>query len=153
MDNDIRQQIAQLPKLSRPELQLLWFKVYGRAAPPKMRRSLLVPFLAYRIQERAYGGLKASTLAKLRRIARTLEEGGAANSPTHRRALEPGTRIVRHWQGKPHEVSVTDGGFEYAGNTYRSLSEIARKITGTRWSGPAFFGLNRVNKVGDTAHE
>jgi hypothetical protein len=106
-----------------------------------MRRSLLVPFLAYRLQERAFGSLKLSTGAELRRMARALEKGPDSAKPDLRPRIMPGTRIVRQWQGKTHEVSVTEPGFEYGGANYRSLSQIARKITGTRGSGPAFFEL------------
>jgi hypothetical protein len=141
MTTDIARQVAQLPGFSRQKLLDLWQKLYGRAAPPGMRRSLLVPFLAFRIQERAYGGLKSSTRTELRRLARALEKDPHSLNVGLCSRIKPGTRIVRTWRGKTHEVSVTESGFEYRGARYRSLSQIARKITGTRWSGPAFFGL------------
>lgn len=104
---------------------------------------MLIPFLAYRIQENTYGGLKPSTRAELRRIARLLEPSRGPGKRPVRSRLKPGTRIVRTWRGAAHEIFVADSGIEYQGTTYRSLSEIARKITGTRWSSPAFFGLNK----------
>jgi hypothetical protein len=101
----------------------------------------MVPFLAYRIQEKAYGGLKTSTRIELRRIARSLEKSAASPKLRIQPRIKPGTRIVRQWKGATHEVLVTESGYEYGGARFRSLSRIARKITGTRWSGPAFFGL------------
>jgi hypothetical protein len=140
-------QIAHLPSLSRQQLLDLWRKLYGKAAEPGIRRELLIPFLAYRMQEHAYGGLKPSTLSELRRIARDMEKSGGSTEPRSRLRIKSGTHLIRKWRGETHEVAATESGFEYRGNTYRSLSEIARKITGTRWSGPAFFGLNGVKPV------
>jgi hypothetical protein len=141
MPADIPAQIARLPTLSRRQLLEMWQKLYRRPAPPGIRRELMVPFLAYRMQENVYGGLKASTRAELRRIARDLDKPTGSTEVRTRQRLKPGTRIVREWRGKTHEVSVTESGFEYGGRNYRSLSQIATQITGTRWSGPAFFGL------------
>ena len=103
----------------------------------------MVPFLAYKIQENAYGGLKPSTRSQLRCIARELEKSTASPEFKVQRKLKAGTRILREWHGQTHEVIVTESGYEYGGGGYRSLSEVARKITGARWSGPAFFRLNR----------
>ncbi len=101
-----------------------------------------MPILAYRLQEKALGGLKPSTAKRLRALAEEPMNGKkSADSPMLR--PKSGTRFVREWQGQLHEVSVLDTGLEYNGHTYRSLSEIAREITGTRWSGPAFFGLRK----------
>jgi hypothetical protein len=107
-----------------------------------------VPFLAYKIQENAYGGLKPSTRSQLRRIAIELEKSTASPEFKVRRKLKSGTRILREWHGQTHEVIVTESGYEYGGAGYRSLSEVARKITGARWSGPAFFRLNQTPSVG-----
>jgi len=141
---DIAGQIARLPSFSRQQLFNLWQELYGRAAPSGMRRELMVPFLAYRIQEKAYGGLAPSTRAELRRVSRSLEGKSVSARPLVRTQLKSGTSLLRRWKGEPHEVSVTDSGYEYRGAGYSSLSEIACKITGTRWSGPAFFGLNKT---------
>ena len=110
-------------------------------------REILVPFLAYRIQENAHGGLKPIALAELRRIARALDKNRMSNGPVVRARIKTGTRLFRQWRGHTHEVFVTESGYEYRRVGYRSLSEIARKITGTRWSGPAFFGLKRASSV------
>jgi hypothetical protein len=131
-----------LRDLSRQQLLELWQEVYGRTAPEGLRREQLVPLLAYRIQENAHGGLKPSTLSELRRIARNLEKPRGSTESRSRPKIKSGTRLIRQWRGEAHEVGTTESGFEYRGTTYRSLSEIARKITGTRWSGPAFFKLN-----------
>jgi hypothetical protein len=112
-----------------------------------MRRERMIPFLAYRIQENAYGGLKPSTLSQLRRISKRLERSKSSSELILRPKSKVGTKIVRQWRGETHEVMVTNTGYEYRRASYKSLSEIARKITGTRWSGPAFFGLNRTDSV------
>jgi hypothetical protein len=140
-------QIAQLRTLSRRQLLDLWQKLYRKSAPHGIRRELLVPFLAYRIQQDAYGGLKPSARAELRRIARQLEKPIGPTGLTIRPRIKSGTRLVRQWRGETHEVVVAESGYEYRGTTHRSLSKIARKITGTRWSGPAFFGLNGTRAV------
>jgi hypothetical protein len=145
MDPSISAQIAQLRAFSRQELLDLWQKLYRRAAPPGIRRELMVPFLAYRIQENAYRGLKPATRAKLLRIARTLEKSPSTSEWLMKPRIKSGTRIVRQWHGETHEVFVTESGYEYRGANFNSLSEIAYRITGTRWSGPAFFGLRNGN--------
>jgi Protein of unknown function (DUF2924) len=143
MAQDISRRIAQLTSFSRQKLLNLWQKEYGRPAPTGIRRTLLAPFLAYRIQENAYGGLAASTRTELRRIARDLEKGTASASSAPRTRIKAGSRIVRMWRGQAHEIFVTESGYEHRGTNYPNLSQIARKITGTRWSGPAFFGLRK----------
>src|ERR1700693_3722260 len=120
MDTDIPEQIAQLGHLSRQELLDLWQKLYRRAAPQGIRRELMVPFLAYRIQENAYGGLKPSTRSELRRIARDLKKSTASPEVRIRHRIKPGTRILRQWRGETHEVIVTEAGYEYRGAGYRS---------------------------------
>jgi len=115
MDPDIPEQIAQLRSLSRQELLDLWQKLYRRVAPQGIRRELLVPFLAYRIQENAYGGIKPATRYKLRRIARELEKSAASPELRIQRKIKPGTCLLRHWRGQEHEVLVTDSGYDYRG--------------------------------------
>ena len=137
-------QIAQMRTFSRQQLLDMWRKLYERAAPPGIRRELLIPFLAYRMQEHAYGGLKSSARSELRRIARDLERSSGSTRLILRPKIKAGTRLLREWRGQMHEVMATESGYEYRGVSYRSLSEIARKVTGTRWSGPAFFGLKNA---------
>lgn len=149
MRTDIPHQIAVLHALSRPQLLDCWRVLYERAAPDGIRRELMIPFLAYRIQEKSYGGLKPSTRSELRRIARNLENSTGSSRIRNWPRLRTGTRLLRHWRGETHEVLVSDSTYEYRGTGYRSLSEIARRITGTRWSGPAFFRLNGVKTASE----
>lgn len=147
MASPILDQVAKLQVLSRSGLLYLWQKLYKEAAPQGIRREILVPFLAYRIQENAHGGLKSTARAELHRIAKALEKDRTSTDPPIRSRVKTGTRLFREWRGHTHEVFVTDSGYEYRGGSYKSLSEIARKITGTRWSGPAFFGLKKARSV------
>jgi hypothetical protein len=146
MAASISNQVSRLRTLPRNELLDLWRNLYGKVAPPAVRREVLVPFLAYKIQENAYGGLKPATRAELRRIARSLERN-RSSKPLIRPRIKAGTRLFRHWRGQMHEVFVTESSYEYRGVGYRSLSEIARTVTGVRWSGPAFFRLKSANNV------
>lgn len=152
MGASISGEIVKLHALTRQQLLDLWQKLYRRPAPHGLRRELMVPFLAYRMQEEAYGGLKPSTRCELRRIAQGFKRSGSAKLKVRPR-IKPGTRLVRHWRGASHEVTVTEAGYEYRGTSYNSLSKIACKITGTRWSGPAFFGLNNSNSTSGQHHD
>jgi len=133
--------LEQLPTMERKKLLKLWHDLFDRVPSPALRRETLIPILAYRIQEKAFGGLKDSTERKLREMA---QESVVGESPVQR-SLRPkiGTRYVREHAGKLHQVTVLQSGYEYEGTIYRSLSEIAGTITATKWSGPAFFGLKR----------
>ena len=144
MDAEISEQIAKLASLSRSQLLDLWQEVYEKSAPAHLRRELLVPFLGYRMQEKFYGGLSRATRTELRRIARDLEK--FRDAQVIQPKARPGTHLHREWRGQTHEVLITEAGFEYSGSSFASLSEVARKITGTRWSGPAFFGLTAAQK-------
>jgi hypothetical protein len=128
--------------MNRGALEKLWRDLFNRVPNPALRRETLIPILAYRIQEKAFGGLRESTARKLRKLA---EKPGGSPRPVQD-AIRPkiGTRYVREYHCKLHEVTVLDSGYEYQGKAYRSLTEITKVITGTKWSGPAFFGLRRV---------
>ena len=143
MSENVADEISRLPTLSRADLLSLWRELFRQPAHPKLRRDLIVPILAYKLQEKAYGGLKPSTRRRLREIAEELERDRHAHVRS-KPSIKPGTKLIRQWQDQTHEVLVTREGFEYRGRQYRSLSEIARQITGTRWSGPAFFGLKQL---------
>lgn len=132
-----------LPNMSRPELQELWSSLFGRPPHPKLRRQLMVPILAYRAQEKAYGGLKAATRRYLLQLAQQIESGGTAKLSQR---IKPGTKLIRQWHGETHEVIVATRGFLYRGVEYRTLSEIAELVTGAHWSGPTFFGLRKRRK-------
>lgn len=141
-DERIAAFLAAIPDLSRADLLDRWFKDHGRAAPKGISRRLLEYSAAYEAQVRAFGGLKPSIKRKLDRIARRDKTPGKKVEPTkQKKRLAPGTRLVREWHGRAYYVEVIKTGFVYNGNIYGSLSEIAREITGARWSGPRFFGL------------
>jgi hypothetical protein len=141
------QELAALSALSVKHLKDRWRSLYGTQAPSRISRELLTRAIAYRLQERAFDGLKPSTRRLLERIA----EGGLSSQmrvASHRTA--PGTVLLREWQGASHQVAVLDDGVVYRGRRYNSLSEVARVITGTRWSGPLFFGLKgRAKEAGN----
>src|SRR6266446_6246740 len=136
-----REAPSRLPKLDIRELREEWGRLYKADASPHLSRELLIRAVAYRVQEVALGGLRPEPQRQLRQIARELKQTGEAKR--FRPQLKPGTRLMREWQGRTYEVVVRDGGFCWQGTQYRSLSAIARKITGTAWSGPLFFGLKQ----------
>jgi hypothetical protein len=138
--------LQELPRLPKLELQALWQELFARRAHPRLRRNLMIPILAYRIQENAYGGLKPSTYKCLQKLAADQDQDRKTPLSLAPQ-LRAGTKLLRQFQGEMHEVLVGDEGFEYRGKRYESLSEIARQITGTRWSGPLFFGLKKGQKV------
>lgn len=142
---EIEQQLARLPAMSRQQLQQLWMQLFDRPSCPSIRRETLIPILAYRIQEKAFGGLKESTVRKLRDLAGDIQSGRKSAIKTMIRP-KVGTRYIREYEGKLHEVTVLESGYVYESKVYRSLSEIAKIITGTKWSGPVFFGYKRPAK-------
>jgi Protein of unknown function (DUF2924) len=130
-----------LDNVSLDELRGEWRRIY-RSEPPRISRDLLIRGIGYRRQEIQHGGLRKSTRRKLKTLAKMFRtEGRVAPDPGLN--LKPGARLVREWHGRTHTVTVTEDGFECAGTTYRSLTEVAEKITGAHWSGPRFFGLVR----------
>ena len=148
---DLAADLAGMARLDLAGLRALWRKRLRRA-PPDLPRPLLMRLLAYRLQAQAYGDLDAETAKALDRIAREgarRRQAGEARpkaippvTPVPRnRGIKPGTMLMREHGGRVHHVMVVEGGFAWQGRTYTSLSEIARLITGTQWSGPRFFGL------------
>ncbi len=136
----LEREIDALADLTRAELVERWLTHYRTDPPKGISRSLLVRAIAYEIQAKRYGGLKPATDRRLRAIANGTINGNHASrkaSPT----LQPGARLVREWNGVSHVVEVIEDGFIWNGDRHRSLSAIARAITGARWSGPRFFGL------------
>jgi hypothetical protein len=132
--------LSRLPTLEIGELRQQWRVLYKAEASPHLSRELLVRAVAYRMQEVALRGLRPRRQRQLRQIAQQFKETGEATVRA-RPELKPGTRLVREWQGRTYDVLVLDGGFSWQDTHYRSLSALARKITGTAWSGPLFFGL------------
>src|SRR5579862_1244741 len=106
METDITKHIANLPSFSRQQLMDLWLRLYGRAAPPGIRRELMIPFLAYRIQEKAYGGLESRTRSELRRVATNIKKSAASPELRVQPKIKSGTCILREWRGATHEVLV-----------------------------------------------
>lgn len=138
MAASLDEQLAQLDALSIAELRERWASLTARAVP-RLSTPMLRLALAYELQARALGGLSRSTQQRLAQLA---------EARTVTRQAAPGTRLVREWNGAAHIVTVGEKGeVEWNGRTWRSLSEVARAITGTRWSGPAFFGLKTRKKA------
>jgi hypothetical protein len=140
-------QIAALKTMPAPELRKQWQRLFD-TPPPRYNRRFLESRLAYRIQELAYGGLKSATVVRLEALGEQLD-GGNITVRRQRADERPisGTRLVREYRGIEHTVTVRSDGYEWQGRPYRSLSAIARGITGTRWNGLVFFGL-RNRRVG-----
>ena len=136
----LEREIDALADLARAELIERWWEHYRSVSPKGISRSLLIRGIAYEMQAKRYGGLKPATDRQLQKLA-----GGAADGDHVGRKvsakLKPGARLIREWNGVSHVVEVIEGGFVWNGDRHRSLSAIARAITGARWSGPRFFGL------------
>ena len=147
MNDPVLAQLAALKTMPVGDLKRKWRDLFEREAPPYNRR-FLENRLAYRIQELAYGGLKPETVKRLRELGEQLD--GDPKRRLHRVNDRPiaGTRLIREFQGIEHCVTVRQEDFEYQGRPYKSLSAIARAITGTRWNGLVFFGLK--NRLGQT---
>ena len=133
--------LAALKTTPIVELKKQWRDLF-ETEPPAYNRTFLETRLAYRIQELAYGGLKPETIERLEALGEQLD-GGNVVLRRIRADAKPisGTRLIREWQGVEHSVTVRDLDYEYQGRPYKSLSAVARAITGTRWNGWVFFGL------------
>ena len=142
-----REALARLLVLDLHALREEWCRLYKTDVSPRLSRDLLVRAVAYRLQELALGGLRPEPQRQLRQIAMELKQTGAATTRL-RPQLPSGTRLMREWRGRRYEVVVLDAGFSWQGTHYRSLSAIARTITGTPWSGPLFFGLKQNQSAG-----
>lgn len=139
---DLKARLAALPELSHEHLRAEWRRLYRANPPRKVSRDVLELGIAWKLQERSLGGVRASTKRRIADLAQTLEsKGDLTKSRTMK--LRPGARLVREWRGESHDVLVLESGFSWRGQTWRSLSAIAREITGTPWSGPRFFGLGK----------
>ena len=139
--------LAALKTTSTSDLKAQWRDLFATEPPPFNRR-YLESRLAYRIQELAYGGLKAETVRRLEALGEQLDGGDRKKSRIRADALPiVGTRLIRDWQGVEQIVTVMVDGLEWQGRPYKSLSAIARAITGTRWNGWVFFGLKRGGRT------
>jgi hypothetical protein len=137
--------LDDLPGMSRPELLDTWARVVGKPPVHSASRELLVNTIAWHLQARQFGGLAPSVHRKLERLAAAIDRGEPVRPLTATDRLRAGTSLERAWRGETYIVTVVADGFAYRGQRYRSLSQIARLITGTRWNGPAFFGLRAGN--------
>jgi hypothetical protein len=135
----LEQELSTLASLSPAQLREKWNRIEG-TPPPSVPPALLGRLLAQRLQERRYGSLPALVARELERFRC---DGPLAQRFPLRIDLAPGTRLVREWNGQTISVQVLEEGFSYGDQTWRSLSEIARHVTGAHWSGPRFFGLLR----------
>jgi len=140
-ENQLEEELRALPDLPRAELQKRWVELYETPCPARIGRKLLTRAIAYRMQEKVYGGLDKRTLRRLEKAAADIAAGRSL-APAGPR-FKPGTRLIREWNGTVHEVVILEEGVQFRHKVWPSLSAVAREITGARWSGPRFFGLKR----------
>lgn len=134
--------LDRLAELPPAELKVEWARRYG-APPPKLPPGIMRLGVGYKLQKLRHGGVSRATRALLRAAAQT-GSGGITTSPA--RKLTPGTRLVRDWHGVGHTVIVREDGFEFDGQVWKSLTGVAKAITGSHWNGPRFFGLTGSKK-------
>ena len=146
--HSVLRQLATLNSMTLEQLREKWLDLYD-CDPPPYKRQFLIKRLAYRIQELFYGGLSEAAKAHLGQVALAdpvaRVDGRASDNSQRQADILPGTRFVRTWKGRRYEVLACENGFEYDGRIFRSLSAVAREITGTRWNGRLFFGLKKGN--------
>lgn len=140
-EKEIADQINEISSLNKNQLRQRWEAMFKKPVPEALTKGLLARMIAYRIQEKAFGGLDRETIKLLESYAR------GDKAPTPRRYMKAGTVLLREYQGVRHTVTVADGGFIWNDKKYASLSIIAKEITGTSWNGPRFFGLRDENKA------
>jgi hypothetical protein len=157
----LKSDIERLKTLDVEALRVDWRTLYGKRAPKSLPKSLLVRAIAYRLQALVFGDLDPQTLRVLEAYAAKREgrwkgrvradrlsgTSGSSSGPH----IKPGCVLVREWAGEIHRVTVVEVGFAWNGGAYRSLSEVARAIIGTRWNGPRFFGLDRKRAAKDSS--
>jgi len=137
--------IEELENLPVDDLETEWKAVFGRLPPDQASRRWLVCNLAWQLQLKAYGGQRPGVDDRLSKIAAAIARNADDPVQTTRPAVRPGTKLLREWQGVTHEVVAAEDGFTWNDRHFKSLSSIALEITGTRWSGPVFFGLKTRN--------
>ena len=134
-------ELAGLSALDRKELVEKWRSLYKTGPPVGSQNKFLLYAVAHRMQEKALGGLKPATRRFLEKAAQNNDASKQQLLPAI--SIKPGTRMLREWHGTTYEVIILESSIMCNGKHYRSLSEVARYITGTRWSGPLFFGLKK----------
>ena len=141
MASNLEAELVQLDGLGLAELRAIWAERFGK--PPIIASTEVTRrWLAWELQASKLGGFDAGTRRRLRQLVRSVNANPTSDTHTDL-ALKPGTILTREWAGTTHKVTVFEEGFGWNGRTWRSLSEIASTITGTRWSGPRFFGLKK----------
>lgn len=147
-DHTVEGELARLGELDFHTLRARWRSVTGRAAPAGAHRALLLKMLAYRLQADAIGDLDPDTARFLDRVASDRGLAGKKTLPLPDKARAgQGVIFVREWEGVTHQVMHMTDGYAWNGSSYRSLSQVARAITGVRWNGPRFFGLRDKEKA------
>ena len=136
-------QVTDLPKMSLQEVKNYWIKIFKADPPPRSKKHILVKKLAYRLQEIAYGVNNDIEIRVAHYADSYFAKGGKQKAKKSYQMPIVGTKLVRTYQSIEYQVTVLEDGYEFEGCTYSSLSKIAKKITGTPWSGPAFFGLTQ----------
>jgi hypothetical protein len=144
IERKLLEQLKQLELSTIPELKLKWRELKGQEPPQFSKRSFLTQVIAWELQAKAFGGIDPL-------LHRLLLGFGSGQSPSTSGDVDPpaqklgsGVKLIRTWRGEIHQVIVTDEGFFWKDKTFKSLSIIAREITGTQWSGPVFFGLKKT---------
>jgi len=132
--------LEAIANLEVGQLRLRWAELFGSEPAPRISRDVLIRGVAFRIQEDTNERLCQARRRQLKRLAEELRAGGSIAS-LENKSFKTGTKLIREWKGRVHEVLITDAGYVWGGKHYRSLTQIARLITGTGWSGPRFFGL------------
>jgi hypothetical protein len=145
---DLATRIAALSTCPYDDLRAEWRRLYRNHPPKKIRRDLLELGIAWKLQEKALGGLAPMLKRRLAGLAASMATKGDL-AKARAVSLRPGARLVREWHGDVHEIMVLEDGFQWRGERWRSLTAIAHAITGARWSGPRFFGLGAPGKVDD----
>ncbi len=146
----LERRLARIDALDAPALRAEWTALFGHAAPARLSRDLSIRAIAYRMQEQMCGGFRPATVRRLHRLAQRLQAGETIRTAPAA-TLPPGVRLMREWNGETHVVEVLAHGFAWRGTRYRSLSAVARAITGARWSGPRFFGLKETSQTSPSA--
>jgi hypothetical protein len=141
---DIASEIARLESLTKDDLRAEWRRLHQTPPPRRLSRDILLRGIAYKVQEDVFGGLSKAILRKLQ-PTEALPEKKRLPRPS----FKPGTRLLREWRGVTHTVVILADGVEWRGERYRSLSVVAREITGAHWSGPRFFGLTSKKGASD----
>ncbi len=141
LSEEISKQLESLRQQNRTALRALWQQLFGSSPSEELRKDVMVRVLAYKIQENACPRRSGTRRRFKQMLGENIQK--AAGIPLR---IKSGTRLTREWKGQMHNVIVAERGYEYQGQLYGSLSEIARLITGTRWSGPVFFGVKPSSK-------